>query len=252
MQSYIREKRKLNFNYKIIKPEIIQKIAGVIEGEINLGNSNGITNTFSLYSLDATDNSSYESKNALIFETGGIMYSKVIQKIEMRFQSGNYQKSIEVQFQHAQQEGTGNNYISVSGDDATWVNGTISRFSEILNYAQAQPQVQKIIGNMVLPVTVVVNILFFRIFYSYIQETNNDWLNLISFFGVPLGSLILFSNISDYLKRLWPSVELQTGPGYFHSVAKRRRKVIWIVSALIIPIFLAIIYDVFKSLLNIN
>lgn len=247
MQPFIREKRKINFAYRIIKPHHIQQIAKIINQENIAANANKDVSSFVIYSVDATDNSSYESKSPIIFGDLGLLYTKVIHKVQMRFQTSNNEKNIEVQFLQILENETGNNYINVSGDDATWVNGIISRFSEIINSAQEQPKTHLVIDNLAIPVAIIFNVLFFRIFYTYIEHISYDWIRLVITFGIPIGTLLLFNRMSEYLKTLWPSMELQTGPKYLQATAMKRRKMNWILGSIFIPLLIGFLYDLLKS-----
>ena len=61
MNNVIREKRRLNFAFKRIKNNDIRSLCGIIESEV-LKLRDRQNDIFKIYSVDATDNSSFESK----------------------------------------------------------------------------------------------------------------------------------------------------------------------------------------------
>jgi len=250
MPIHIREKRKLNFESKIITTAVIRQLAHIVEKEVlNLKQEKG--EIFSiLYSVDANDGSSYESQNAEIFNAGEIIEKKVITRINIRLQTFDNSKNIEVQITQSQKNETESNFIFISGENTTWVNGIMAQFSEILSLTKKQLNNNRWIDLSILPVTILFNIVYFRLFYSSIHKIKFEWISLILIIGFPILSITLFNHVAEYLKTLWPSVELQTGPSYLQIPSEKRKKAKWVLSAILIPIIIGFIYDFFKNLLH--
>lgn len=68
MNSLIREKRKLVFEGKRFTPEIVRQFAAVIDEEGHKESSAVL-----LYSVDTTDESSFESSSSIIFHRGNFL-----------------------------------------------------------------------------------------------------------------------------------------------------------------------------------
>ena len=247
MKGKIREKRKVIFKQKIITPTIIRRFAAIIQNEAGNDNSVFPDNILIVYSIDATDNSSYESQSIEIFSDGGIIDSKIVERISMRFQTFDNSKNIEIQFRHTNAKESKDNYINVSGDNPIWVNGILSQFSEILSLTENQKPYKTIIEYSTLPVTIIFNIIYFRIFYPYFSQINNGWIALFFILIIPGVSLYVFDAIEKYLVLLWPNVELQSGPHYLQSTVAKRKKLKWIITAILIPLILGLIYDLLKN-----
>jgi hypothetical protein len=118
MNPSIREKRKLTFDQKRISTKSIRQFAQIInDAATELRANNDDVNL--LFSLDAVDNSSYESESTTIFEEKSILGTKVSEKITMSLVSFKQPKRIELQLVHSQDNNKGENYIQVSGNDST-------------------------------------------------------------------------------------------------------------------------------------
>jgi len=245
MKPLIREKRKLILDKRCITPNVISQIAMLIDKEVKeLGDNDRLLVN---YSIDSTDNSSYESQSAQIFATDGLLYSKVINKVVMRFSSIDYSKNVEVQLLQSEENEHGENYITVSGDDPIWVNGTISRLSELALSSEMQFGYGKWIGWTMIILWLAFIIPYWKLFVDARNTYPNTAIALLLVLVIPFGSFFGTLNLIIYMQSLWPSMELQTGPGYLQIHAKKRRTVYWIVTCFVIPVLLTVFYDIFKS-----
>jgi hypothetical protein len=238
----IREKRKFHFSNKRITPTIIRDLASVFEKELKVS-----TEGISFYSVDAKDNSSYESRSIIIFIEEGILAKKSLHKVIMRFNTGDFSKSMEVQILNTADEKSQENYIVVSGDDPIWVNGVISGLSEIISNAENQPQNESLINGIALVTGILLIVEYFRIFYNPILHLESEWIKLALILGVPMVIFIYSSKLGIYINELWPSVELQTGPEYKLLPAKKRKILISWIAAIGLSLIAAVIYDLFSS-----
>jgi hypothetical protein len=153
MQLSIREKRKLLISNKIVTPEVIRNLATMFHDEASSALAH--TSTLLNFSIDAADNSSYESASPDIFSEGQLIGKKTITRITMRFQTFENDKSMELQLFHTQDAESMENYVIVSGDNSTWVNGMMARLNENLESCQKQAAVESIMSYTNIPVVAV-------------------------------------------------------------------------------------------------
>ncbi|MBN8720494.1 MAG: hypothetical protein J0H85_13665 [Sediminibacterium magnilacihabitans] len=200
--------------------------------------------------VDASDDSSYESSSKSIFEEAEILNTKALQRIQMRLQTVSNSKNIEVQFSTSLEPNPGDNYAIVSGDDSVWVNGVLFKLSECINSAQEQPSIVKHLGTLQTITVITFLIIYFRIWYDNVEKLNNDWIRLLFFVVLPFIILLLSIELVKYLKSMWPDMELQTGPNYSQIPSKKREKVKWIVTIIVVPLLVGFVYDILKNWLR--
>lgn len=163
----------------------------------------------------------------------------------MRFYTLDYSKNIEIQIVHSISNENLENFIMVSGDESTWVNGILSRLNEILNNSENQSKFYfKYGGWMLFALWLIFIIEFFRLFTF---DRINSNLATILGIGVPISTMIGTINLHEHLKSVWPEIELQTGPNYFQFAYQKRNKIQWLMATIIIPLFLAVLYDIIKN-----
>lgn len=248
MKSVIREKRRLTFGYRRISPNIIRTFSNIIEDEITELKKEKNTKYYVLYSVDATDNTSFESQSNEIFKENQIIETRTVRKIVMRFYTLDNSKSIEIQIVHSIENESSENFILVSGDYPNWVNGILKRLSEIIEQAEIQPRIKDNIGYISFLTFILFNTVYFRLIFNFLERNiTNEWLKIFFFLGIPFLSILFFNRLNEYLKRLWPSIELQTGPDYHQKSKVNRNKAQLIVLSIVLPLVLALVYDLIKS-----
>jgi hypothetical protein len=247
MRNIIREKRRLAFGYKRITPITIRSFSEIIENEINELQNDNNDSYYVMYSVDATDNTSFESQSHTIFDENQIIENRVVRKITMHFYTLDNSKNIEIQIVHSQNNENLENFILVSGDYPNWVNGILTRLSEIISLSEDQPKFNNR-GYLIFVVWILFNIVYFRFTSDLINHSSaNSWFPILSILGAPILSAILLTKLSNYVKSVWPTVELQTGPNYLQKPKESRKKAELIFLTIVIPLVLAFLYDVLKS-----
>ena len=241
MESIIREKRRITIGRKRITADAIRQMANIVKAEIDQEQSN--LNLLTQFSLDAADNSSYESQSIIIYDANGLLEKKPIQKINMKFATNQFTKNIEVQIIHSAKENS-DSYIMVSGDDTNWVNGVIARFNEVIGFAESQPSYKWLTLLCSIFIPVAFGIGYFRLILRW-RDTHNDIFGFL-FIGELIGGLFMFVNILYQDEKLWPAIELQTGPTYLLEARKRRITLFYIFGGLVLPLIVNFIYDFFK------
>ncbi len=248
MHIAIREKRKIRIEDSIITPAIIKAVASTIDHEVrSLPNDQQYLLN---YTIDTTDDSSYESQSPDIFNTSSIIDLKTLERVQIRFQTVSNDKNIEVQFRHSDKDDHVDNYIVVSGNDSVWVNGVLAQLTEIVDASEQQPIFKKYISFSIFLLCVAFNVLYFRFFYALIQTNKYGWIEGLLTIGVPILSIYLFDKLAKNLESIWPDVELQTGPNYMQIPAMKRKRMVLLMTLVIVPIITAFIYDVLKSWLH--
>jgi len=247
----IREKRRLSFNLKIITPQTIRSFSDIIEKEISSLSPNEGSDYYIMYSVDATDNTSFESQSSDIFKENQIIENRVIRKVNMRFYTKNNSKNIEIQLIHLMNDENSENYISVSGDEPNWVNGVLSRLSQILDNTENQSKFTvQFSGYFLFVLFILANVEYFRLVFDKLGKTPYEFVNYIYVFGFPFATFFGAIQLNSYVNKLWPDVELQTGPIHLQSATTKRNKMQWVMVSIILPILLTVIYDITKSFLQ--
>ena len=247
MTNLIREKRKLPFSFKRISSNIIRALSQLIEDEASLEGTNQ-SEYYLLYSIDAGDSTSFESSSNEIFKEHFLMDSKVVQRIIMRFYTLDNAKSIEIQIVHSVKNENADNFIAVSGNDSTWVNGILHRLSEIIGGAEEQSQINSRYGGyLMFGLLIFINIEYYRLFFDYFN-TIGGWLSIIAILGFPILSLTTLIKVFEEVDRIYPSIELQTGALHMQYQKKKRKSLQWWGATIVIPLLLALVYDMIKSL----
>lgn len=249
MRNLIREKRRVTFEKKRITPQTIRSFANIIENEINNLSKSDEKTFYIMYSIDAIDNSSYESQSAEIFKEEGIIESKVIKKITMRFNTIDNSKNIEIQIMHTQVNNNTENFILVSGSESVWVNGILGIFTDILKNIEPQSKYSESLGFPLFITWFVFIFFYFRAFYEDMERLLYTWLRIFFVVGLPILSIVLFFTLHDYLNSLWPSIELQTGKEYQQLPSKKRKIMSYWMVAVVIPILLEILYYILNKVL---
>lgn len=243
----IREKRREDFNNRCITPEIIRELATIIQDEVNSLSEKESENVYIVYSVDIIDDASYESQSKEIYEAS-IIKSRAMKKVVMRFNTASNSKNIEVQIVHSVENDQSDNFILVSGDDSNWVNGILARIHKVISSAQPQPKYfDQFVALFFWGFIFIPNIVYFRLCYKWIQNLENDLIRIFFLIGAPILLFVASGKISEYIKGLYPSIELQTGPEYLQ-IPKRKRRIISLLLVVIIcPIIIDIIVEVFLS-----
>jgi len=254
--SLIREKRKITFDNKRITPEIIRNLAHIIEQEASgYKNKNG-GEYFLTFSVDANDNSSYESQSIEIFEPNILIDKKVLQKINMRFNTVDFSRNIELQILHIQKDENSSNFILVGGEDSNWVNGVIARLSEAIDLAKPQPRISIKLVYFSWTLIVLLNVAYFIPVWPYLikqpakQSTLIDFTKIILLFGLPIISLFWGESWGDNIQELYPSIEIQTGPEYLQIEKSKRNRLTQLFLIIIVPLVLTAFYDLAKHFLT--
>lgn len=262
----MRETRHLDIKKKIFTKSNILNIGRVFLNEYQsaqqAGNHSSVT-----FKINCTDGTSYESESIGLFEEGNVIDLKRTSSLEITFYDYKLDRYINISIIHG---GEYNNHLIIRGDEQNWVNGVFIRLKEII--VSIKPQDNCIIKHKTLILhiialgigTIIYSALWF-ILYRHLEPIKNpsetvkairiflktnplfsyllDWF-LRWFMGIPWAS-----EARRWLLNLWPEIEFDFGPEHLKVEKLRRLRISIVFSIAIIPIILAIVYDIAKNFL---
>jgi len=249
----IKEQRIYKIKWRVISANNIRHIAQLAQREYQSSKSLDHHANIS-YKLNCEDSSSYVSDSTSLFEEGGNLDIKKALMIQINYHDYTNTRDIDIVIK----EGSSNSYFEIEGEDRNWVSGVFAELEEHLKSIKPQnqflikykpiiiPILSLIIGysisslldcfifnNLELPTITNQN---FLSFVTYIS--NNPLLRLIiSILLRTFQGFISFTYpIYNWLLELWPVIEFDFGPEHYKIIKKRRSRVIFILTMLILPI----------------
>jgi len=248
MDHTIREKRRIAFEYKKFTSATAVALSGIIEGEVTAAASAGVP-YYVAYTLDTQKDIAFESASPAIFTANEVTGNHLIQKIHMRFYTLDNSKSVEVQFTHAISDAKQGNFVMVSGDNSTWVNGILSRLTAVVTGAEDQLRFNTTFRGLVVTALVVAGIVeSFRLSSKYMAGFRNELFFSFYIVALAFGCIFLGVRAVGSMDQLWPSVELSSGPEHLNGIVRQRNRLKWILLTIVIPLLLSVIYDIFKAI----
>jgi hypothetical protein len=136
-------------------------------------------------------------------------------------------------------------YVKVESQDGNWVKETVKSLEDFFSKCRSQSAIVKKSGTLIVLLTVVIlnftlnNVMeiiaqMMHLFSKYaIESLTSDW----RFFVFILSFITVSPAILVYkrLRKLWPGIEIQTGKDFRLIEKDKRRKLLIIVSILILP-----------------
>lgn len=221
------------------------------------------------YLIKCNDDTSYESDSLNIFEEGEIVSIKKAEMIEFTFH--DYRLERYVFFSVS--EGNGRSFVKVQGNDGKWVKNLFIKLKEYIDSVNGQEnpllKYKEIIrhilalglGKIILFVMVGILSFFFGTEGNSnpsegvirLRELIQKNIILAQFFVnwlIPwLYGLSIAKDIIREINKLWPNVEFDFGPEQerYYKISRDRLK--RILTLVIIPSVLMIVYDLIKTIL---
>ncbi len=261
----MKETRRLEIKKKIFAKVDILNIGRLFlhEYESARETKNGSSITFEISCVDGT---SYESESIELFDEGGIIDLKRINSFEMTFYHYTLDRRMNISAVH----GGYRDYLLVRGCDQNWVNGIFTKLKEIID--SIRPQDNWIIRYRTLVLHIIalgVGRIFYSllwlILYQHIEPSENpsETVKTIRSFFTTYPYLVYLINwfliwvmgipwaymIRSWLLDLWPGIEFDFGPEHMKVEKLRRLRISMVCTVGIIPIVLAIGYDLLKYFL---
>lgn len=258
---------KIKKTYKIsgvvVKQENIRELANIIHKEYTK-KSNKDKHTKIEYILKSCDNNQYESENKDIFLKGGFLDSKGIIAIEMDYYNYEDDERIFIDIEHSNENRIFRNEITVSGHNEIWVNGVIKSIECcISNWKKQIEWPYKFKWPLIILFAIGIGLLylnFLEFLFRYIVvlqpvSPKPEWtisLRPIMMFIYYLAGFAFGYFPASYLMskicELYPEVEFDIGPEHLKKEKVRRKKIFMIITVGLLPLIIAVIIEVLKSL----
>ncbi len=256
----IKESKPLTISDKVLSLENVRDLANIIWDQYLKHNNstdsdtNTSKDTSIIFSVQAAEGNSYVSDDISIFNDDSAINFKKINSIEINFEHHDL-AGIKLSLHHGNKDDDDDfsSGILVTGDDDMWVNGIIGKFQDVLSTIPEQ-----------YPIRRYKRIISwgFVLFTMYLIGPGLDLLNEGSDNYVPLwtwggwgkfisaifvallfGGMIaafFIGRIFESVETICPLIELQIGPNHMMTERKKRKQVGIFITALLIPVVLAI------------
>jgi len=262
----ITESRKVRIQNRIITLADARRLASVLVAKYNETKGDGKDARIKL-SVTCVDESQFDSKSIDLFSDESVIASKRVSSVELRYSSYDSNQEILISLHHGR--GDYRNYVSISGLDSTWVNGTLKKVEEIISGFTPQNQFltkYKKVLEFVFALSIG-SLYFYLIDLIPVAPGEGkppEWaIKLASALkGFELLFLLLKYMLAyitgiwpalylmEQLEKLWPSVEVQIGPE--HTFVEKQRRA-WMTGAFLIgitPLLTSVGYDLIKMLVK--
>lgn len=263
----MKETRRQNIKNKIFVKNNILNIGNIFFQEHEKAKKEGNRSTI-IFRLNCVDNTSYESESLSLFEDGNILDIKKASSIEMHFM--NYELNSSLDFSIVNGGGY-SDFIFVSGEDQNWVNGLFTRLKETID--SVKPQDNWFLRHKTLlrhlAALGIGTIVYLMLYFMFILISSTDHpittensflIAILLFFNKHTFIQYLYNRIIgpwfvgyfwapfllDWLFELWPSIEFDFGPEHLKYEKMRRNRLYLFFIAVILPIIIAVSYDLAK------
>lgn len=261
----IKETRHFSFGNKILKLDDVHQIAQIFNAEYMNAQSKK-EHCSVKFEVSCEGGIAYESSDIIIFDSHSIINSKKPLKILLWFSNYDSDSGIRVNFKQEYSSKYSENSVLVEGYDSNWVNGVLGRIQDRIESIKPQAKYKGLYLNLIYlasalligrAFTFIIQLLPFgspkmgatlltiRHFIRSNAFIYNLSLYILGFFfGVFPASFI-----RNYLEKSWPYLEIQIGPDHALDAKIRRARLKKLVSLIIIPLALALLYDILKNLI---
>jgi hypothetical protein len=260
-----KEKRRLIISWRVFTKIDIRRLAQFLFNEYQVANKKKHHSSI-IFRLNCQEGISYESDSVRILDDGGPIDLKKTESIQMTFYDYEFERNIDISLKEGDYAGE----LSIRGTDKNWVQGNFTTLVEIINSIKPQDNVilkyKKYffhiiafgVGSLIL---LLLNLLILRhipsepiqissktlfAFIEFIQR--NTWLAylIVAFLIWGEGIITFAYPIYKWLLDLWPNIEFDFGPEHLNNQKKRRKRIWFVTTLVIIPIVLNIITNIIK------
>jgi hypothetical protein len=244
--------RETTFEHKLISKNNLRQIAQVLIR--NQSKPDDVK-----FHVKCEDNATYSSNSINIFDDGGPLDQKRIEKIEMSLTNNKYGKCISINLQQGGHYFKGSfdlrltNKIIVKGNDEDWVIATFTKLDEQIEAITVPDNwvirfylwilIINMVGVGILAVVLINLSTLLGEHFNHVDESRQPI--LFWFLTILMG----FSGggyITSKLVQSWPSVEFDFGPEHRRKERRRKNSVGLFFSFGVAPLVIMVIYDLIK------
>jgi hypothetical protein len=262
----VKETARIRLADLIIRPADVRKLASIVVGAGTALEPNPASVRYFAFSIITADKRSYESESPDLFsEEEGLLDTKPVWSVELRFHDSVSQSSIRVDVTHRNTDNMFNK-IEVASLDRDWVAATVHKLQEAISSFEKQATWPRkwetplvIVGAFGIGHAwdIVVNdLVLAHILHIQPITPRPQWvatyLDPIAPFVLWVANFMIGLAPSMYLTRklleLWPSVELRMGRDWAQQEARKRNRLWLFFTVAIVPLLLSLLYDLLKPL----
>jgi hypothetical protein len=256
----MKETRRKKIQKKVFSKDDIRNIWKIVNAEFLSNEENHKSMNLQ---IGCFDGATYESESDDYLKDGNVIDIKRIASININCYDHKLGRRIDIALSHGDCYG---NEVTIRGEDENWVAGTLEKIENILKAVKPQQEwfikhknIVLHLGSILLGFSIF-SILYFLI-YQHIQPIQNPSGNLLAFRNFLstypffyyllylalfwLQGIFIFSNLMFWFFELWPSVEFDFGPEHEKLEKNRRKRLRWILSAILLPLFFNILFFIF-------
>ena len=205
-----------------------------------------IDTSYSNLEFTSYDNSTYSGTREDILKDNEILDNKKIVEINLNFSERVLNSQFLIRIKHTESDSySSSSYVSVEGQDKTWVNATTRLVEDFLSNCKSQSEFVSKFQIPIMIITIFMLVFFMFNLVELFIKTNLSFPRMIAnMFSKHLISFIIVSFllaaapaffIKERLKKLFPRIEIQTGKN-FHQIKKEKQsKLFMIASIVLIP-----------------
>ncbi len=198
------------------------------------------------FSLSTESGKTFEAIGMEVFEDEYLEDKRIV-SVSISYHSYESGKSIDIRIGHEVRESSLHNRVNVSGYDENWVNGVIRRVENTIGDSRNQYTlltrhwyiVPLLISLAIAWLAASITIAILNVSSGSSDASSFDLAYLFFLYSLMIG-WVTFLVVPDRIRKLFPAVELATGPDYARSEETRRRKISYWLSGIILPTLIGI------------
>ncbi len=237
----------------------LKRIAGVFAEQARLAKQSDSYYRIS-YTIYFSDNSTIEYETPGLFESDAVQIKRPI-KVEFYFHNAKSGRLISFDVAHGQEE-YGNNFKVTTNNDEKWLNDNFTKLEKFVT--GAKPSLlnwltkHRYMLSIPLALGIGISVMsLFGLLFDFLWPTQQKeflgdlyayrvWLYLwIAFLIGTFGGGI---SLTNWILSAWPNIDLDFGADHLKVEKKRRGKIVWVATIIVIPIVLMIGLDIFKAI----
>lgn len=257
----MKQTKRLKIRQRVFRINDLKRIANIFDEQAHLAKQSDHTYTVE-YNFLFADDTAFESETLDILDDTVVEIKRPV-KVEFEFWCYEQNRRISLSITHGQ--GDYGNELRITADDPAWLNDNFSRLTDLINGAQPQSSwlttlqwifyilitigIGSFINNFIV-------ILLSSLEPSQFSQSNQEilekfkyafiidrtWANWLAYFS--LGWLMALP-ITGWLISAWPNIELDFGLDHLKTEKKKRTRITFVVTLIVLPVVLSIFIDFF-------